>query len=52
MFITRSAPSKAFDVLSKDFSYMGLILTIVVLGGGIIVSKHYADLKDLRDAWI
>jgi hypothetical protein len=51
IFITRVAPSKYFDILSKDFSYSGLILTFVLLVVGIAVSKHFADSKELSELW-
>ncbi|KAH6594274.1 hypothetical protein BASA50_006745 [Batrachochytrium salamandrivorans] len=51
IFCTRRMPSQAFDMLSEDFSYLGLIATIVALVVGIVVAKHYADSKRLHDLW-
>ncbi|KAI9207145.1 uncharacterized protein BJ171DRAFT_421102, partial [Polychytrium aggregatum] len=40
VFFTRRHPSKMFDVLSEDFNYAALILTIVALFVSIYVSKY------------
>jgi ER membrane protein complex subunit 1 len=48
IFITRTSPSKGFDTLSNDFSYSGLILTIICLVSGIAAAKHYVFYSDLR----
>ncbi|KAJ3299690.1 DUF1620 super [Borealophlyctis nickersoniae] len=40
LFFSHRNPSKKFDVLSEDFSYVSLIVTIVVLVIGIWVSKY------------
>ncbi|KAJ1344373.1 hypothetical protein BSLG_001108 [Batrachochytrium salamandrivorans] len=44
IFCTRRMPSQAFDMLSEDFSYLGLIATIVALVVGIVVAKHYKEM--------
>ncbi|KAJ3103890.1 hypothetical protein HDU96_009126 [Phlyctochytrium bullatum] len=51
LFFTRRAPSKVFDVLSEDFNYLSLILTIVALVIGIQVAKYFSTRKRLFDQW-
>ncbi|KAI8843619.1 hypothetical protein BC829DRAFT_492004 [Chytridium lagenaria] len=52
LFVARRSPSKVFDVLSEDFNYASLILTIIVLLIGIQVAKYFAARKRLFDQWI
>ncbi|KAI8612170.1 hypothetical protein BC830DRAFT_1067969 [Chytriomyces sp. MP71] len=43
LFVARRAPSRTFDVLSEDFGYGWLILTMVSLVVGIQVAKYYVS---------
>ncbi|KAI8925438.1 hypothetical protein BC831DRAFT_401158 [Entophlyctis helioformis] len=43
VFVTRRMPSQTFDMLSADFSYAGLIATIVALVAGIFAAKHFVS---------
>ncbi|KAJ3292412.1 hypothetical protein HDU79_001438 [Rhizoclosmatium sp. JEL0117] len=51
LFVVRRAPSKTFDLLSDDFGYVTLIVTLVSLVVGIQVAKHYAERKRVSDQW-
>lgn len=51
IFFTQRTPSKAFDVLSEDFSRGGLVATIVGLVIGIIVSRSMVARKKIKDSW-
>ncbi|KAI9339677.1 hypothetical protein BDR26DRAFT_381388 [Obelidium mucronatum] len=51
LFLTRRAPSKTFDLLSEDFGYFSLIMTLVCLVVGIQVAKYYAERKRVYDQW-
>ncbi|KAJ3067945.1 DUF1620 super [Podochytrium sp. JEL0797] len=51
LFVTRRAPSKTFDLLSEDFGYVSLVVTLVALGAGIWVAKYYAENKRVYDQW-
>jgi hypothetical protein len=51
IFFTRRAPSKEFDVLSDEFSRVGLLGTMVLLGVGIWVSRGMVAQKRIREAW-
>ena len=41
IYCTRVTPSQPFDILSSDFSYSGLIVTVVGLVIGIAFTKHF-----------
>ena len=43
IFSTRRTPSKPFDTLSDDFSYAQLLASILVLIGGIAVSRYFVS---------
>ncbi|KAJ3216967.1 hypothetical protein HDU67_008696 [Dinochytrium kinnereticum] len=43
LFFSRRAPSKVFDVLSEDFNYFSLILTVIALLIGIQVAKYFVS---------
>lgn len=51
IFFVRRSPSKSFDVLSEDFNYSALILTMLALAASIQVAKHFAQRKRLNDQW-
>jgi hypothetical protein len=51
LFFIRVTPSKAFDVLNDDFNYIGLALTVVVLGVASIIVHGIVKKKDLQHAW-
>ncbi|KAJ3107135.1 hypothetical protein HDU97_004828 [Phlyctochytrium planicorne] len=52
VFLSRRSPSKVFDVLSEDFNYASLILTVIALLIGIQVAKYFAARKRLGDQWL
>ena len=47
----RVSPSKTFDMLSQDFSFIGLGATILGLLVGIFFARYYADKEDLHNSW-
>lgn len=51
LFFARRAPSKEFDLLSPDFSRVGLMSTMFALGVAIVVSRRMVEAKKIRDAW-
>ncbi|KAI8907882.1 hypothetical protein EDD86DRAFT_208405 [Gorgonomyces haynaldii] len=51
LFVSQVMPSNAFDTLSSDFSYTGLIATFVGLIVGIVFFKYQADKKQIKDQW-
>ncbi|KAI9010661.1 hypothetical protein DFJ74DRAFT_314965 [Hyaloraphidium curvatum] len=51
VFFTRRMPSKAFDMLSEDFSRISLVATMVALVVGIFAARHFSNRKRLYDAF-
>lgn len=51
IFFTRRTPSKAFDILSEDFSRLSLMATTLALVVGIVVARKFADSKKVKDAF-
>lgn len=51
VFFTRRMPSKAFDVLSADFSRGSLIATTLALVVAIVVARRMGDQKRVKDAF-
>ncbi len=51
LFFTRLAPSNTFDVLSKSFNKVQLVLTIVGLTIAILITKPIVERKQLRERW-
>ncbi|KAJ7147635.1 DUF1620-domain-containing protein [Mycena crocata] len=51
LFLTRVAPSNTFDILSKNFNKVQLVLTVFALGMGIIIAKPMVRRKRLRERW-
>jgi hypothetical protein len=51
LFFTRRAPSKEFDILSDEFSRVGLVGTMLLLAVGIVVSRRMVNAKKIREAW-
>jgi hypothetical protein len=52
LFYLRTAPSKTYDLLTEDFSYALLVLTVLILVGAIIVSAAFAQRNALRNNWL
>ncbi|KAL4808685.1 hypothetical protein BDV18DRAFT_167693 [Aspergillus unguis] len=51
IFATRAAPSQAFDILSKGFSKLQLLLTIVALAIGVSILAPMARKKKVDMLW-
>jgi hypothetical protein len=52
LFYLRTAPSKTYDLLTEDFSYALLVLTVLILVGAIIVAAAFAQRNALRNNWL
>ncbi|KAJ6097308.1 hypothetical protein N7499_001682 [Penicillium canescens] len=48
---TRATPSQAFDVLSKSFSKLQLVLTVVALGVGVAILAPMTRRKQVNALW-
>lgn len=48
----RTAPSKTYDLLTEDFSYALLALTIFILVGAIVVFAALAHRNELKNQWL
>jgi ER membrane protein complex subunit 1 len=51
LFLTRTAPSNTFDVLSEDFNKIQLVLTIAGLAVAILFTRPIVNRKRLRERW-
>lgn len=51
LFYTRIAPSRTYDSLTDEFSYVLLILTVVVLVAAILVMWAMSKKQDLQEKW-
>lgn len=51
LFFARVTPSKTFDLLNEDFSKMGLMSTIGLIGFGIWFVKEMVLRKKLNESW-
>jgi len=51
MFLTRTAPSGTFDLLSEGFNKKQLVLTIAGLVVGILVTRPVVRKKRLNSKW-
>ncbi|KAF7289031.1 hypothetical protein HMN09_01351100 [Mycena chlorophos] len=51
LFFTRVAPSNTFDILSKGFNKLQLVLTVSALAAGIAVTRPMVQKKRLREKW-
>lgn len=52
LFYMRTAPSKTYDLLTEDFSYALLVLTILILVGAIVVFAAIAHRNQLKNQWL
>jgi hypothetical protein len=50
-FYTRLHPSRSFDTLDDEFSYLLLIATLAALAVGAFVTHGMAYSKDLSRKW-
>ena len=50
-FYTRLHPSRSYDMLDEEFSYLLLIVTLAALAGGAIITQGFAVAKDLDRKW-
>ena len=50
-FYTRLHPSRSYDLLDEEFSYLLLIVTLAALAAGAIVTQGFAVAKDLDRKW-
>ena len=51
LFYLRTAPSRTFDTLSEDFSYVLLLVTIAALIVAIGVSYYLGERRELKLKW-
>ncbi|KAJ4794493.1 ER membrane protein complex subunit 1 [Rhynchospora pubera] len=51
LFYTRIAPSRTYDSLTDEFSYVLLLITVVVLIVAILVTWAMSQKKDLQEKW-
>eukprot|EP00271_Cylindrocystis_brebissonii_P014454 TRINITY_DN357_c0_g2_i14.p1 TRINITY_DN357_c0_g2~~TRINITY_DN357_c0_g2_i14.p1 ORF type:complete len:1028 (+),score=203.40 TRINITY_DN357_c0_g2_i14:1032-4115(+) len=51
LFSLRTAPSRMYDSLAEDFSYSLLLVTMLALGGAILVTWGLAERRDLQMRW-
>jgi outer membrane protein assembly factor BamB len=51
LFFTRISPAEAYDILTSDFNYPALILTITVLCVATFVTSRMIRRKDTLRAW-
>lgn len=51
LFFTRIAPSRTYDLLTDDFSYALLLITIVALVAAIFVTWILSERKELQEKW-
>lgn len=51
LFYSHTSPSMNFDILSSDFSKIGLIATVAALVVGILVSGRIVKQKSIKEAW-
>jgi ER membrane protein complex subunit 1 len=51
LFYTRIAPSRTYDSLTDEFSYVLLLITVVVLIVAILVTWGMSKKKDLQEKW-
>jgi len=52
LFFTRAlTPSGTFDILSDNFNKAQILLTLAVLGGGIMVARPAVTRKALKARW-
>jgi hypothetical protein len=50
-FFTIVCPSKAFDFLESDFSYLWLVLTVLLVSAATFIAKLLASRKELKASW-
>jgi ER membrane protein complex subunit 1 len=51
LFYTRIAPSRTYDSLTDEFSYVLLLITVVVLIVAIFVTWGMSKKKELQEKW-
>jgi len=51
LFFTRITPSQRFDLLSDDFNYVFLVLSVSAVFVAIAVTKRMEGMKSLNEAW-
>lgn len=51
MFLTRVAPSGAFDVLNENFNKIQLVLTVLALGVSIMITRPLVKQKIRKGKW-
>ncbi|KAJ3306854.1 hypothetical protein HDV03_003891 [Kappamyces sp. JEL0829] len=51
LFSTRRMPSRSFDTLSKDFSFLQLIASILALSLAVFYTGRQLEAKTIREAW-
>ena len=51
LFYTRLHPSRSYDMLDDEFSYLLLILTLAALAVGALVTQGLSVVKDLDRKW-
>lgn len=51
IFSTRRTPSKPFDTLSEDFSYIQLVASILLLAAGVYYTNSLVKKKAIRESW-
>eukprot|EP00026_Physarum_polycephalum_P002186 Phypoly_transcript_02191.p1 GENE.Phypoly_transcript_02191~~Phypoly_transcript_02191.p1 ORF type:complete len:937 (+),score=194.58 Phypoly_transcript_02191:105-2915(+) len=51
LFFTRISPAEAYDILTSDFNYPALILTITILCVATFVTSSMSRRKDTLRAW-
>lgn len=50
-FFTRLHPSRSYDMLDEEFSYLLLVVTMVALAAGAFVTQGLAYKKDMEKRW-
>ena len=50
-FFTRLHPSRSYDMLDEEFSYLLLVVTMVALAAGAFVTQGLAIKKDMEKRW-
>jgi hypothetical protein len=51
LFYTRLHPSRSYDMLDDEFSYLLLIVTLAALAAGALVTQGLSVVKDLDRKW-
>lgn len=51
LFYTRLHPSRSYDMLDEEFSFLLLIVTLAALAGGAFITQGLAIAKDMDRRW-